>query len=72
MIKIDTDVPIPAEITVRKMKYPWLLLEIGHSFVWTGDVAHVHTMCSRAGRDHGRKFRAAKEDNGNDRVWRVA
>jgi hypothetical protein len=76
VIQIDKNVPLPApKRGVGSAKYPWRLLEVGDSFLFSGANKHgksASAQAIRAGRVLGRKFTVRKMDDGSYRCWRVA
>jgi hypothetical protein len=68
-IKIDRGIPLPE--VMRKMRYPWMQMEVGDSFFAPSAV--LKTMkCSayKMGLNLGRKYEAHPEAGGV-RVWRT-
>ncbi len=67
-ILIEKGIPMPRR-DHGNAKYPWLRMEVGDSFLWSGPANSVHNNAAAASRN-GRKFKARKTDAGY-RVWRV-
>ena len=72
-VKIDKDIPMPQPhpYSGGRVKYPWILLEVGDSFLITVNSRQsAHSMARRASAALGKKFKARDTEDGW-RVWRV-
>lgn len=72
-IVIEKGVPIPA-VKKRRMKYPWMEMAVGDSFVFPYDDMHSATVnVYTANRRYKPKtFKTGRDADGQIRVWRIA
>lgn len=61
--------PRPKQWVTRNV-YPWLKLDIGESFLYSGNRKTGSAVASKAGKRHGRKFATRFTQDGL-RIWRI-
>ena len=71
MVEIEKGIPMP--VNRKPNIYPWKEMEIGDSFLFTGNAASAYSTTGNTNRViHDRKFAARKMKDGTMRVWRIA
>ena len=71
-IKIEKNIPMPAQKRGPPSKYRWADMEVGDSFLFpsTLSLASCRTLAWGASKRLGRKFSVMKTSDGN-RCWRI-
>jgi hypothetical protein len=71
MLRVDSDVPLPAE-TARE-RYPFPVMRVGDSFLLpdAGTAKNARSAAWMYSKRHGVKFSCRRLENGW-RIWRVA
>ena len=68
MYKIEKNVPMPTG--TKLAKYPWIEMEVGHSFV-VDHVVRVRSAAQAHNNTHKEKFVVRKGHDGVFRCWRI-
>lgn len=73
-IKIDKGIPIPPRLNNggRPAAYPFSEMQVGDSFVYSGNSKAAISTTSAASRRLGFKFTTRVEGDGLVRIWRIA
>lgn len=77
MFKIETDVPVPTTGKLGSRKYPFEEMQVGNSFVATGETAvvaakRVRASAYRYGKAHGTQYSIRVINPTQVRIWRIA
>lgn len=71
--EIETGVPAPDNTGHRSIKYPYLKMKVGDSFVvHDKPTARVQNTTYNAGKRYGMKFTCRTIADNTTRVWRIA
>ncbi len=66
---IEKGIPVPPE---KGKNYPFLMMEIGDSFILNKSDRLAGPLARSYGKRHGLKFRCQKIGPAQTRIWRVA
>lgn len=73
MVEVHKQKPMPSGGNFGNNKYPWVSLDIGDAFLPGGKPHSAYQLAKTAsGLYAPRAFKAAKADDGNVWIWRVA